>query len=73
VTQDYHNYTVKEEAVWGKVHRPSIFIQTFVLNNLWRRGIVVSGIRRMNEVNPRRARLVHGWVTVFRHVYHLGM
>jgi len=24
---------------------------------------VVSGVRRMNEVNPRRARLVLGWVT----------
>ena len=30
----------------------------------WRRGIVVSGVRRMNEVNARRARLVPGWVTV---------
>jgi len=24
--------------------------------------LVVSGVRRMNEVNPRRARLVLGWV-----------
>ena len=24
---------------------------------------MVSGVRRMNEVNPRRARLVLGWVT----------
>ena len=39
----------------------------------WRHGVVVSGIRRMNEVNPRRARLVLGWVTVFGWVYHLGM
>jgi len=39
----------------------------------WRRGVVVSGVRRMNEVNARRARLVLGWVTVFRRVYHLGM
>jgi len=39
----------------------------------WRRGVVVSGVRRMNEVNARRARLVPGWVTVFRRVYHLGM
>ena len=31
----------------------------------WRRGVVVSGVRRMNEVNPLRARLVPGWVTVF--------
>jgi len=38
-----------------------------------RRGVVVSGVRRMNEVNARRARLVLGWVTVFGRVYHLGM
>ena len=31
----------------------------------WRRGAMVSGVRRMNEVNARRARLVLGWVTVF--------
>ena len=30
----------------------------------WWRGIVVSGVRRMNEVNARRAQLVPGWVTV---------
>jgi len=28
----------------------------------WRRGAVVSGVRRMNEVNARRARLVPGWM-----------
>jgi len=39
----------------------------------WRRGVVVSGVRRINEVNARRARLVLGWVTVFGRVYHLGM
>ena len=39
----------------------------------WRRGVVVSGVRRMNEVNACRARLVPGWVTVFGRVYHLGM
>jgi len=38
-----------------------------------RRGVVVSGVRRMNEVNARRARFVPGWVTVFGRVYHLGM
>jgi len=27
---------------------------------------VVSGVRRMNEVNARRVRLVLGWVTCFR-------
>jgi len=39
----------------------------------WRRGVVVSGVRHMNEVNARRALLVPGWVTVFGQVYHLGM
>ena len=39
----------------------------------FRRSVVVSGVRRMNEVNARRARLVLGWVTVFGRVYHLGM
>ena len=39
----------------------------------WRRGVVVSGVRRMNEVNARRARLVLGWVTVFGRVYRLGI
>ena len=34
---------------------------------------VVSGVRRMNEVNARRARLVPGWVTVIGRVYHIGM
>jgi len=38
----------------------------------WWRGVVASGVRRMNEVNARRARLVPGWVTVFGRVYHLG-
>ena len=39
----------------------------------WRRGVVVSGVRRVHEVNARRARLVAGWVTVFGRVYHLDM
>ena len=38
-----------------------------------RRGVVVSGVRRMNEVNARRVRLLPGWVTVFGRVHHLGM
>ena len=29
----------------------------------WRRGVVASVVRRMNEVTLRRARLVLGWVT----------
>jgi len=39
----------------------------------WRSGVVVSGVRRMNEVNARRARLVPGRVTVCGRVYHFGM
>ena len=44
-------------------------------NSLWRRGVVVSGVRRMNEVSACWARLVPGWMTdtVFARVYHLGM
>ena len=30
---------------------------------------MVNRVRRMNEVNARRARLVPGWVTVFGRVY----
>ena len=40
--------------------------------SLWRRGVVVSVIRRMNEVTLRRARLVLALVTVFGGIYHHG-
>jgi len=49
------------------------FVASHFAPHGWRRGVVVSGVRRMNEVNARRARLVSGWVTVFGRVYHLGM
>jgi len=40
---------------------------------MWRRCVLVIGVRRMNEVHrARRARLVLGWVTVFGRVYRLG-
>ena len=52
-------------------HHLTVTKQTRV--DRWRRGLVVSGVRRMNEVNARRARLVPGWVTIFGRVYHLGM
>jgi len=35
----------------------------------WRRGVVVSGVRRMNEVNARRARLVRTIVLFQLHVF----
>ena len=38
-----------------------------------RRGVVVSGVSCMNEVNAHRVRLVPGWMTIFGRVYHLGM
>jgi len=38
-----------------------------------RRGAAVSGVRRTNEVNARRARLVLGRVTVFRRVYTISV
>ena len=36
-------------------------------------GVVVSGVRSMNEVTLRRARLVLGWVTDFGRLYYLGL
>ena len=39
----------------------------------WRRGVVASVVRRMNEVTAHWARLVLGWVTVFGRVYHHGV
>jgi len=44
-----------------------------VKRNDWRRGIVVSCVCRMNGVNPRRARLLLGWVMISGQVYHLGV
>ena len=44
-----------------------------LLYALRRDGVVVSGVRRMSEVNVRRVRLVPGWVTVFGRIYDLGM
>ena len=54
-------------------HLTASFPLFIVLSYRRWRGVVVSGVRRMNEVNARRARLVPGWVTVFWRVYHLGM
>ena len=51
----------------------AVAVECLILLAVWRRGIVVSGVRRVNEVNLRRAWLVLGWVAVFGWVYHLGM
>jgi len=55
---------------WAAVQTPNPGVATL---RSWRRGVVVSGVRRMNEVNARRAQLLPGWVTVFGRVYHLDM
>jgi len=39
----------------------------------WRRGVVVSGVGLINEVNRHCARLVLGCVTLCGRVNHLGM
>jgi len=36
-------------------------------------GVMVNIVGRINEVNQRRARLVLGWVTIFRWLNHLDM
>jgi len=66
------NSTELESAEWAAGCEQSYW-NTYSELSGWRRGVVVSGVRRMNEVNARRARLVFGWVTVFGWVYHLGM
>jgi len=70
---DKHRQTTL--PVYNSDNRPHLMLRIAKRPNChgWRRGVVVSGVRRMNEVNPRRARLLLGWVTVFRRVYHLGM
>ena len=39
----------------------------------WRFGSFCNVVGRINEVNQRLARLVLGWVTVFKRVNHLCM
>jgi len=39
----------------------------------WRRGVVVSGVGLVNEVNRHQARLVLGWAAACGRVNHLGM
>jgi len=53
-------------------HRLEGFINLLAQDLSQRRGVVVSVVRRMNEVTLRRARLVLGWVTVFGRVHHHG-
>jgi len=55
--------------VWATFTLLHIIVLSF--RDRWRRGVVVSGVHRMNEVNPRLARLVPAWVTVFGRIYRL--
>jgi len=70
-------FTTDPRKRWEQCSVPSCgksFIALYQLSlRRWRRGVVVSGVRRMNQVNPRRARLVLEWVTVFGRVYRLAM
>jgi len=56
-----------------RVHRPTYDISSPGALAPSPGGVVVTGVRRTNEVNPRPARLAHGRVTVFGRVYRLGM
>jgi len=67
--QTTEEHSMLEQQSPGRLDHPALC----VVWTVWRRGIVVSGVCRMNEVNARRARLVPGWVTVFGRVYRLGM
>ena len=67
--QVYNAFTKKQRACPCTIYFLTVYAELYG----WRRGVVVSGDRRMNEVNARRARLLPGWVTVFGRVYHLGM
>jgi len=67
------SFGVLYRPTWHAVTHTHLFNGSLSGTNGWRRDVVVSGVRRMNEVNARRARLVPGWVTVFGWVYHLGM
>ena len=60
------------KVVWSNGCASAVVVGILVVNG-WRRGVVVSGVRRMNEFNARRDRLVLWLVTVFGRVYHLGM
>jgi len=64
---------IKEISPRAELNSSHGHVRVFRWERSQRRGVVVSGVRRMNEVNARRVRLVPGWVTVFGRVYHLGM
>jgi len=48
-------------AIFGKLYRVAGCSDT---GDIWRLGVMVNIVGRINEVNQRRARLVLGWVTI---------
>ena len=67
LTQSLSTFILINEYEWNCSPRRMLTIPWLAA---WRSGQRSSS---MNEVNARRARLLLGWVTVFRRVYHLGM
>ena len=59
--------------IYVKLQLLSALSQDFDEFTRWRRGVVVSGVGLINEVNRHWAHLVLGWVTVCGRVNHLGM
>jgi len=76
--QHYKTTQNRVHALWLDLFARYKCIYTGWLTFGWhfgrRCGVVVSGVRLMDEVNPRRARWVHGYLlTVFGCVYHVSM
>ena len=74
--EDHEDYEDTDEALAVYASEYCLLIHVAILctkSPCWRRGVVASLVRRMNEVTLRRARLVLGWVTVFGRVHHHGM
>jgi len=60
-----------KESTADVVHCMSVIELIFCI--LWWRGVVVSALSAINEVNQHLARLLLGWVTVCGQVNRLGM
>jgi len=62
VKQRRHELRVLDISRQQRLSALSRSVFSYLCMLSWRRGVVVSGVRRMNEVNAHRARLVLGWV-----------
>jgi len=60
-----------------RIHGSNTLLSRYIFTHInvghnvigWRRGVVASVVRRMNEVTIRRARFVLEWVIIFGRVY----